>query len=104
MTVKKYADPEFQSQDRQRFLPWTERVLADHDQAVNRISNVINSMVSRECAQKISLITFIPEMRKSMRADNIPKIIREMRQSKPNEQLGLKQPQGKMRSLSRRSR
>ena len=28
----------------------------------------------------------------------------EMRQSKPNEQLGLKQLQGKMRSLSRRSR
>ena len=45
MTIKKYADPEFKVKTGKDFIPWTERVLADHDQAVNRINNVINSMV-----------------------------------------------------------
>lgn len=47
MSAKKYADPEFKVKTGKDFVPWTERVLADHDQAVNRLNNVINSMVSQ---------------------------------------------------------
>ena len=77
MPVKKYADPEFKVKTGKDFVPWTERVLTDHDQAVNRISNVINSMVSQGMRAEDIANHFYPGNAQSMRADNIPKIIRD---------------------------
>ena len=77
MPVKKYADPEFKVKTGKDFVPWTERVLTDHDQAVNRISNVINSMVSQGMRAEDIANHFYPGNAQSMRDDNIPKIIRD---------------------------
>ena len=77
MSVKKYAGPEFKVKTGKDFVPWTERVLADHDQAVNRISNVINSMVSQGMRAEDIANHFYPGNAESMRADNMPKIIRD---------------------------
>lgn len=77
MPVKKYASPEFKVKTGKDFIPWTERVLTDHDQAVNRISNVINSMVSQGMRAEDIANHFYPGNAESMRADNIPKIIRD---------------------------
>ena len=77
MSVKKYASPEFKVKTGKDFIPWTERVLTDHDQAVNRISNVINSMVSQGMRAEDIANHFYPGNAQSMRADNIPKIIRD---------------------------
>ncbi|MBX9013525.1 hypothetical protein HCG60_10895 [Ligilactobacillus murinus] len=77
MSVKKYASSEFEVKTGKDFVPWTERVLTDHDQAVNRISNVINSMVSQGMRAEDIADHFYPGNAKSMRADNIPKIIRD---------------------------
>lgn len=77
MSVKKYADPEFKVKTGKDFVPCTERVLTDHDQAVNRISNVINSMVSQGMRAEDIANHFYPGNAQSMRADNIHKIIRD---------------------------
>ncbi len=77
MTIKKYADPEFKVKTGKDFIPWTERVLADHDQAVNRINNVINSMVSQGMRAEDIADHFYPGNAQSMRDDNIPKILRD---------------------------
>ncbi len=77
MTIKKYADPEFKVKTGKDFIPWTERVLADHDQAVNRINNVINSMVSQGMRAEDVADHFCPGNAQSMRDDNIPKILRD---------------------------
>lgn len=77
MLVKKYASPEFKVKTGKDFVPWTERVLADHDQAVNRLNNVINSMVSQGMRAEDIANHFYPGNAESMRADNVPKIIRD---------------------------
>lgn len=77
MSVKKYAGPEFKVKTGKDFVPWTERVLADHDQAVNRLNNVINSMVSQGMRAEDIANHFYPGNAESMRADNVPKIIRD---------------------------
>lgn len=77
MSVKKYASPEFKVKTGKDFIPWTERVLTDHDQAVNRISNVINSMVSQGMRAEDIANHFYPGNAQSMRDDNIPKILRD---------------------------
>lgn len=77
MSVKKYASPEFKVKTGKDFIPWTERVLTDHYQAVNRINNVINSMVSQGMRAEDIANHFYPGNAQSMRADNIPKIIRD---------------------------
>jgi len=51
--------------------------LTDHDQAVNWIDNVINGMVSQGMRAEDIANHFYPENTQSMRADNIPKIIRD---------------------------
>ncbi|MCI5942062.1 MAG: hypothetical protein MRZ40_05770 [Ligilactobacillus animalis] len=77
MSVKKYTSPKFKVKTGKDFIPWTERVLTDHDQAVNRISNVINGMVSQGMRAEDIANHFYPGNAESMRADNIPKIIRD---------------------------
>lgn len=77
MSVKKYASPEFKVKTGKDFIPWTERVLTDHDQAVNRISNVINGMVSQGMRAEDIANHFYPGNAQSMRDDNIPKILRD---------------------------
>ena len=86
------------------FVPWTERVLTDHDQAVNRISNVINSMVSQGMRAEDIANHFYPGNAQSMRADNIPKIIRDATVKAKRTARTEANREGKMRSLSRRSR
>lgn len=77
MSVKKYAGPEFKVKTGKDFVPWTERVLVDHDQAINRLNNVINSMVSQGMRAEDIANHFYPGNAESMRADNMPKIIRD---------------------------
>ncbi|EAL9807203.1 hypothetical protein D0Y22_09150, partial [Campylobacter jejuni] len=77
MTIKKYADPEFKVEAGKDFVPWNDRVLSNHDQAVNRINNVINSMVSQGMRAEDIANHFYPGNAQSMRDDNIPKILRD---------------------------
>ena len=77
LTIKKYADPEFKVEAGKDFVPWNERMLSNHDQAVNRINNVINSMVSQGMRAEDIANHFYPGNAQSMRDDNIPKILRD---------------------------
>lgn len=77
LTIKKYAGPEFKVEAGKNFVPWNERMLSNHDQAVNRINNVINSMVSQGMRAEDIANHFYPGNAQSMRDDNIPKILRD---------------------------
>lgn len=77
LTIKKYAGPEFKVEAGKNFVPWNERMLSNHDQAVNRINNVINGMVSQGMRAEDIANHFYPGNAQSMREDNIPKILRD---------------------------